>query len=642
MSKSFHRFHLTAAPLALALTTLPAGAQQPIVLDPVILSGGFSPVEAAAYGRAATVLTAEEMEQRGVTSVQDALRGLPGVSVSSSGASKTDVRIRGGESRHTLILIDGVNAGAGDQPYDLSGFDLADIERIEVLRGPQSVYYGSDATSGVINIITRKADRSGGYARAEVGNGGALAFGHAVVADRWRLQADLGFREDRGYDHSVAGNGDKDGIRRATMGFSGEWSASEDLRLGFSSRHTEERYWYAAVNSVPEEVDPDDYPIGESNYLLADSHLWADRDERINLLWGEWATLDGRLTHRLSWQDTVNKVTTHDDPPTESKLRRRAWKYRATYGLDGAVASADQTLALSLERINDRSRTTGAAERRWDTDAAALEYRGAYANGLDVQFGVRHEENSRFRSKTTWNAGLSWRVEGTPWRLHASAGTGLSNPQYYQIIGGFGSTGNPDLKPEESRSVDLGVEYTLPDGRGTLDLTWFRERLEDEIEWFPAEDDDPNYRNLLGTSRREGIEIAYRHDITDSLTIGAAYTYLDATDPDGSVEIRRPRHELALNAALRTFGGRGWVAADLRHVRGLSDTEWWHDWEEFPEGITTRMPNFTTVNLAASYDLSDSARLTGRITNLFDKDYSEVWGYAAPGRAAWVGVETRW
>ena len=624
MSKSFHRFHLTAAPLALALATLPAGAQQPIVLDPVILSGGFSPVEAAAYGRAATVLTAEEMEQRGVTSVQDALRGLPGVSVSSSGASNTSVRIRGGESRHTLILIDGVNAGAGDQPYDLSGLDLADIERIEVLRGPQSVYYGSDATSGVINIITRKSDRSGGYARAEVGNGGALAFGHAVVADRWRLQADLGFREDRGYDHSVAGNGDKDGIRRATMGFSGEWSASEDLRLGFSSRHTEERYWYDATNPAP--TSAEDY--------LEDASHWADRDERINLLWGEWATLDGRLTHRLSWQDTENEIS-------GNKLRRGAWKYRTTYGLDGAAANAEQTLALSLERITDR--VSGDLARRWETDAVALEYRGAFTNGLDVQFGVRHDDNSRFGSVTNWNAGVSWRVEGTPWRLHASAGTGLSYPEYSHILGWPGSDGypdtigNPDLTPEESRSIDLGVEYTLLDGRGTLDLTWFREQLQDEIEYSGVLlPNGTNFQNQSGTSRREGIEVAYRHDLTDSLTIGAAYTYLDATDPDGSVEIRRPRHELALNAALRTFGGRGWVAADLRHVRDLADTQYWTG------GTTTNLPNFTTINLAASYDLSDSARLTGRITNLFDKDYSEVWGYAAPGRAAWVGVEARW
>ena len=633
MSKSFRRFHLTAAPLALATTlaSAPSLAQDSIVLDPIILSGGFSPVEATAYGRAATVLTAEEMEQRGVTSVQDALRGLPGVSVSSSGASRTSVRIRGGESRHTLILIDGVNATGGDEAYNLSGLDLADIERIEVLRGPQSVYYGSDAASGVINIITRKADRTGGYAKVEVGNGVALSFGHAVVADRWRLQADLGFREDDGYDHSVADTGDKDGTRRATMGFSGEWSASDDLKLGFSSRHSEERYWYDEWN--PAATSAKDY--------LRDADSWADRDERINLLWGEFTSLDGRLTHRLSWQDTVNEVTTHDDNPSESKLRRRAWKYRATYGLDGAVASADQTLALSLERITDR--TTGEADRRWDTDAVALEYRGAYANGLDVQFGVRHDDNTRFGTNTNWNAGVSWRIEGTPWRLHASAGTGLTYPEYGSILGwpaagGFPPTiGNPDLQPEENRSVDLGIEYTLPDGRGILDLTWFRERLEDKIEWSPTLlPNDTNFQNLLGTSRREGLEISYRHNIADNLTIGAAYTYLDATNPDGSVAIRRPRHELTLNAALQTFGGRGWVAADLRHVRDLADTQSWGAYE------TTNLPNFTTVNLAASYDLTDSARLTGRITNLFDKDYSEVWGYAAPGRAAWVGVETRW
>lgn len=627
MSKTFRRFGPGVALLTLT-TALPlsfAQAQDAIILDPIILSGGFSPMSAAAYGRAASVLTAEDMRQRGVTSVQDALRGLPGISVSSSGASSTAVRIRGGESRHTLILIDGVNAGGGDQPYALGGLDLADVERIEVLRGPQSVYYGSAAATGVVNIITRKAERSGGYARAEAGNGGALALGHAVVTDRWRLQADLGYRDDNGYDHSVAGNGDKDGLRSATMGFSGDWSASDNLKLGFSSRHSEERSWYDAAN----------YAATSAEDYLLDVPYWADRDERINLLWGELSTLDGRLTHRLSWQDTVNEITTHDDDPGESKLRRRAWKYRATYGLDGAVASADQTLALSLERIDDS--VAGEADRRWDTDSVALEYRGAYANGLDVQFGVRHDDNSRFRSKTTWNAGVSWRVGDTPWRLHASAGTGLSNPGYAEILGGWGSVGNPDLKPEESRSVDLGAEYTLPDGRGTLDLTWFRERLEDEIEWsgvpFP---DGTNYRNQPGTSRREGVEVAYRHDITDSLTIGAAYTWLDATNPDGSVEIRRPRHELALNAVLQTFGGRGWVAADLRHVHDMADTQYWGSYE------TVRLPDFTTVNLAASYDLTDSARLTGRITNLFDKDYSEVWGYAAPGRAAWVGVETRW
>lgn len=627
---SIRTLHLTTAPLAAALTlSVPALAQDTVTLDPVILSAGFSPVEAEAYGRAATVLDAEDLRRRGVSSVQDALRALPGVSVGSTGTSNTAIRIRGGETRHTLVLIDGVSAAAGDQPYFFSGLDLADVERIEVLRGPQSVYYGSNATSGVVNIITRKATESGGHARAEIGNGEALSLGQAVVGDRWRLQGDWSWRDDKGFDVSAGDGGDDDGIRRGTLALSGEYEATEALRFGFSARRSDERYEFDATNWGA---------TGADDYLI-DSDDWAKRDERIGTVWGEMDMLDGRLIHRLSWQDTRHRL--EQDDGTTSRARTRALKYRATFGLDGRVAEADQTLSVALDDISDNA--SGVADNRRDTRSAALEYRGAYANGLDLQFGLRHDDSSEFKSKTTWTAGLSWRIEGTPLRLHASAGTGVSNPQYFEILGGYSYIGNPNLKPEENRSIDLGLEYSLPDGRGVIDVTWFRERLEDEITSSEVLlPNGTNYFNQDGTSRREGIEVAMRQDVTDALTLGAAYTYLDATNPDGSVEIRRPRHELTVNASLQTFSGRGWVSADLRHVRGLADKQYWHDREKYPNGITRDLPGFTTVNLAASYDLTDQARLSARVTNLFDEDYSEVWGYAAPGRAAWLGVETRW
>lgn len=624
MSDAIRTLRLTAAPLAMAVgLALPAFAQDSLTLEPVILSGGFSPVEAGSYGRAATVLEAEDLRRRGVATVQDALRGLPGVSVTSTGTSNTAIRIRGGETRHTLVLIDGVSAAAGDQPYFLSGLDLTDVERIEVLRGPQSVYYGSNATSGVVNIITRKADESGGYARAEIGNGKAAALGQAIVTDRGRLQGDWSWRDEDGYDVSAGDGGDDDGIRRGTLSLSGEVDATESLTLGFSARRSDERYGFDATNWMA--TGPDDY--------LIDSDEESRRDERIGTVWGTLDTLDGRLSHRLAWEDTRHRLETDDG--AVSRARTRALKYRATLGLDGTAAAADRTLTFALDRISDDA--SGVADNRRDTTSTALEYRAALANGLDVQFGLRHDDSSDFESKTTWNAGLSWRIEGTPLRLHASAGTGISNPQYFEILGGYGYVGNPNLKPEENRSLDLGLEYSLPDGRGVIDVTWFRERLEDEITFSGVLlPDGTNYYNQDGTSRREGIELAYRHDVTEALTIGAAYTYLDAENSDGSVEIRRPRHELAMNASLQTFGGRGWVAADLRHVRDLPDTQYWGSY------ATEDLPDFTTVNLAASYDLTDRARLSGRVTNLFDEDYAEIWGYAAPARAAWLGVETRW
>lgn len=627
---SIRTLRLTTAPLAIALTlSAPALAQERVTLDPVILSGGFSPVEAGAYGRAATVLDAEDLRRRGVSSVQDALRALPGVSVGSTGTSNTAVRIRGGETRHTLVLIDGVSAAAGDQPYFLSGLDLADVERIEVLRGPQTVYYGSNAASGVVNIITRRAEATGGYARAEIGNGKALALGQSLVGDRWRLQGDWSWRDDKGHDVSGGDGGDDDGIRRGTLALSGEYEATETLRFGFSARRSDERYEFDATNW---------FASDEDTYLI-DSDDWAKRDERIGTVWVSRTSLDGRIEQRLAWQDTRHRL--EQDDGTTSRARTRALKYRATFGLDGSVAEADQTLALAQDWITDEA--TGVADNRRETSSTALEYRGSHANGLDVQLGLRHDNSSEFESKTTWNAGLSWRIEGTPLRLHASAGTGVSNPQYFEILGGYGYVGNPNLKLEENRSIDLGIEYSLPDGRGVIDVTWFKERLEDEITFSEVLlPNGTNYYNQDGTSRREGVELTYRQDVTDTLTIGAAYTYLDARNSDGAVEIRRPRHELAVNASLQTFGGRGWIAADLRHVRDLPDTQYWHDREQYPNGITRDLPDFTTVNLAASYDLTDQARLSARVTNPFDEEYSETWGYAAPGRAAWLGVETRW
>ena len=615
---------LTAAPVAAALVlSAPALAQDTLTLDPVILSGGFSSVEADAYGRAATVLDAEDLRRRGVSSVQDALRGLPGVSVSSTGTSITAIRIRGGETRHTLVLIDGVSAAAGDQPYFLSGLELADVERIEVLRGPQSVFYGSNAASGVVNIITRKADRTGGLARAELGNGQAIALGQSIVGDRWRLQGDWSWRDDKGFDVSAGDGGDDDGIRRGTLALSGDYRATETLTFGFSARRSDERYGFDATNGAA--TGPDDY--------LIDSDDEAKRDERIGTVWATLDTLDGRLEHRLAWQDTRYRLESDDG--TTSRARTRALKYRATFGLDGPVADADQTLALAQDWITDEA--TGVADNRRETRSTALEYRGAYANGLDIQLGLRHDDSSEFESKTTWNAGLSWRIEGTPLRLHASAGTGISNPQYFEILGGYGYIGNPDLKPEENRSIDFGLEYSLPDGRGVIDVTWFKERLEDEITFSGVLlPNGTNYYNQDGTSRREGVEVALRQEVTETLTLGAAYTYLDATNPDGSVEVRRPQHELAANVSLQTFGGRGWVAADLRHVRDLADTQYWGSY------AIEDLPDFTSVNLAASYDLTDQARLSARVTNLFDEEYSETWGYAAPGREAWLGVETRW
>lgn len=630
---SMTRTHSSLLALSVALFPVAALSQDGTILDEIVVSGGITPVAAGGYARAHTVLTAEEIAARGITSVQDALRAVPGVAVSSTGASFTQVRIRGGEGNHTLILIDGIEATGGADEYILTGLETANIERIEVLRGPQSVYYGSNASSGVVNIITRKAGPGRTWGGSvELGNGAAASAYVGQRGERGGIQLNLSARDDHSYDQSGDG-GEKDGINRKTIGVSGDFLPTPDLRFGGSIRRSDERYWYDSTSWMA--TDP-------AGYVIDDPAPNSDRDEVLGNVWAEYSMLDGRLTHRLEYQNTVYKQIHNGGPVTRGETDKL--KYRGSFGLDGlAVADSAQILNLLAEHQKDNS--SSAPENEREMTSVALEYRGFYDNGVDLQLGLRHDANKVFEDFTSWNVAVSYRLADYPVRLHASAGTGLVNPSYSELYSNadYGSSvylGNPGLRPEKNRGFDIGVEAELADGRGVVDVTYFNEKLEDEIESYLVGIVDDvatySYRNQTGKSPREGIEISGRLQATDDLMLALSYTYLDATNPNGSVEVRRPRHELGLTASLAIFEGRGNVSADLRHVSGNYDTQFWG---AYP---TLEMPAYTTVNIAAGYDLSENLRLTGRVVNLFDKEYSDVWGYASQGRTAYVGLQARW
>tara|TARA_R110002012_G_scaffold23596_3_gene79940 strand:- start:856 stop:2721 length:1866 start_codon:yes stop_codon:yes gene_type:complete len=601
-----------------------ASAQEVFDLGEIIVSGGLSPIEADALGRAASVVTAQQIEERGIATVQDALRALPGVSVNGSSNTFTQVRIRGGEANHTLILIDGIEAAGGDGEYILSGLETANIERIEVLRGPQSVYYGSNASAGVINIITRKGGIGDTYsASLEVGDATTATAFISRRNERGGLSFSFSHTDDRGYDQSGDG-GEKDGLERTTAILSGDYLVTDNLKLGFTIRRADEEY----------DTDPSPFgAVDADSYVVDDPTTGATRDEWTAGIYAEYEMMDGRLTHRLSFEKTEYESTFNGGAPTTTDSE--ALKYRLSFGLDGrAVADADHLLNLLLESEKDSSSSNPLFGR--ETTSIALEYRGSFANGLDVQAGARFDDNDVFEDATTWNVGLSYRIPDTGVRLHASAGTGIVNPSYFELYAdAFGFTGNPNLNPERNKSFDIGAEFAVFDGRGSIDVTYFNETLTDEITSVSTGPGNFTYENQAGDSDRRGIEVSGMMQATDALALRMAYTYIDAKNPDGSVEVRRPRHELALGATLDTFGGRGTVSADLRHVSGNFDTQF------FGTFATAELPAYTTVDVAARYELTDTLTLNGRVTNLFDDDAVDVWGFASRGRAAYVGISAR-
>ncbi len=634
MSKSFHRFHLTAAPLALALTTLPAGAQQPIVLDPVILSGGLTPFAADGFARANTVLTGDEIEARGLATVQDALRSVPGVSVASTGETLTGIRIRGGESNHVLVLIDGVEAnspGSGD--YTFSGMLAADIERIEILRGPQSAIHGPNAASGVISITTRRAEAPGST------YGGGIEFGgqntraaHAFVraaGERGSLGFSAAVRHTDGDDTSRTPGGDRDFNDRETLGLDGSYELGSGVTAGFMLRRSWQKYGYDE-GSWELVDDADDYVV--------DADLTADRDEAYGSLWLEAEAMGGRLLNRLTVAG-MNQDTDHfreGAPDYDDASRRRALRYTGTWAIDGTDArNAAQKLNIAVGKQRETYRSTfGSGDYERDMTSVALEYQGVFDNGTSIQAGLRRDLNDVFRDATSWNVAASWQLPDRDLRLRSAIGRATVNPDMFQQYGRAGDyQGNPDLTPESSLGYEIGADLNMAGGRGTVGATLFHSKIKDMI----SGEGDTSI-NLPGTSTRKGFELTADVHLNDMIRLGADYTYLDAKREDGTIISRAPRHEFHLRAEAGFAQGRGAVTAELRHVAGSYDAEWFRSYTP----PTTRLPDFTTVNLAAHYDLTDQLRLSGRVVNLFDKDYSEAWGYYGQGRTAYVGLQARW
>ncbi|WP_254655221.1 TonB-dependent receptor plug domain-containing protein [Roseobacter sp. GAI101] len=611
---------LLSSAAVLAFSTTMGIAQETFALDEIIVSGGLSPIAAQEYGRSVSVVTAQEIQDRGISTVVDALRALPGVSVSSAGSGFVQVRMRGGEARHTLVLLDGVQLAGGEGEYTFSGLQTTNIERIEVLRGPQSVVYGSNATTGVINIITRKGTVGKTYdGTFEVGGATAGSVFLSRRDERGGISLSLSRRSDPSFDQSGDG-GERDKLDRLTAVLSGDYLVTDTLKLGFVLRRSKEYFDFDATNFAATDAD---------SYIVDDTTLMGHSKEVIGSVFAEYAMLEGRLVHRLAYERTENKARRDGAPQTQTDAD--VVKYRLSYGLDGnTVAEADHLLNVMLETHADSSPMTPLYER--SSKSVAVEYRARLSGGLDFQAGVRHDDNDLFEDATTWNVALSYLVPNTDIRLHSSMGTGVLNPSYFSLYANaFGYTGNPDLDPERNKSFDIGAEFPVLQGRGTVDVTYFDETLTDEISPVSLGGGAFTYGNQTGDSTRKGVEIAGNLQATDAVALRMSYTYLNAKNPDGSVEIRRPRHELSLGATVETFGGRGQVAVDLRHVSGNYDTQFFGTYE------TAELPAYTTVDVATEYEVNDTYTLTARVTNLFKDEAVDVWGYGSPDRAAYVG-----
>ena len=644
------RFATTTSLLALSLAGIAAGQSgaQTLELDEIVVSGGLTPLAAQALGRAVTVGSRETLEEEGVVYAVDALRSLPGIAVSRTGnpGGVTTVRLRGNEASHTMVLIDGIEATAPENgTYDFSALLAADIERIEILRGPQSSIFGSNAIGGVISIVTRAATEPGverGGSFEAMSDGSVLGSAYLRArGERGGISVSAAGQVIEGYDVANDG-GDDDGDTNVTFNARGDYRLGETFTLGGTLRYVDRVADYDQFN----------FAAPDRGGLVTSSDEEGEQSELAASIFGEASALGGRVEHGPFFSalrsDAVQRLDGRKT--TDATGERYVARYQAKIALDApTLDAANHSLTLAAEWKRETYRHNNPAlvfdpsqldEQRRDLYSLIGEYRGFFEH-FDLQAAVRHDFNDDFEDETTYSAAISVPVRAIDARLHASVGTGVQNPTMIDQFGFFPGQfiGNPDLKPEKSFGWDIGIEKAFWDDRLKLDLTYFNQRLEDEIVTvYPAPDFIATAVNEDGESDRQGVEIAASLAATEALSFDASYTWLDSTAPDGAREVRLPRHEGRISAIWGFMEDRGMVRLDGLFVRDLRDSDFT---APFVSGNTVKLDNYTVVNVEASCQVRDGVQLYGGVNNLFDEDYEEGYGYAAQGITAFAGLRAQ-
>lgn len=580
----------------------------------------------------ATILTSDQLSQRQTRDIADVLRDVPGVAVASV-AGQTQLRLRGSEANHVLVLVDGIEVSdpfAGE--FDVGTLQAEIGSRIEVLRGPQSALYGSDAIGGVIAYDSGRFD-------------GVSAWLESGTNSTFNGSARVG-KIGRGWDASLSGvivttdgepnarGGTRD-IGRDSYTLSGRGSANlgENIFLRASMRFVRTE---GDFNDA--DFDTDSPTFG----FVIDSPQTGFENEAIYALVGaRLETMRGDWTHDLSAQ--VADIARDAFGPFGRTSGSDGDRLKASYvsSLSLGAYGREQTLTFAADWERERFRNDDpfdfafTGRRSIKNVGLSGEYRFA-SERFDFSAAIRHDINTRFADETTFRIGAGFDASSDT-RLRASFGTGIKNPGFFELFGFFDGRfiGNEDLTPEKSESWEVGIDQRFAEGAVTLSATYFDSRLKDEIfTTFPAPDFIATPANRDTLSKQQGIELSANARLSDQISFDVAYTWLDAEE-SGVEEVRRPG-SIASAALNWTAPGDAASATMVVRHNGATDDVAFTDPSFIP--VTERLDSFTLVNFNFELRLTDSLRLFGRAENIFDETYEQVFSFVSPGRTAFAGV----
>jgi vitamin B12 transporter len=617
-------------------------------LPELIVTPTRLPTSADAVVSSITTISGADLRAQGIRFVQDALREVPGATLvqGSSYGGVSSLFLRGGESDYVKVLVDGVPVNQSGGAYNWANLTTDNVDRIEVLRGPGSVLYGSDAVSGVVQIFTRRGEgRLGITGGAEAGSFGTVAGNVGVMggsnhlsysADASRFTTDGVYAFNNDYGNTVV---------------SGSFAAEPDDRTGLSltGRYSNNRYNF-----------PTDFAgvLSDSNQTNAEEALSVGTD--VSRRFGN----NYELRLSAGGSRTTGEFDDRADNPGDTVGFAFASHrdYRAQRGNLDARLNATLLPELTLtggaqvERETERQAGTTTSnfggistlpETPFDQGRTTVGY---YAQGvLDLSSGLalnvnaRLDDNSAFGTFFTYRAGAAYRLPSQT-RLRASLGRAFKAPTFCeQFCDAPFVVGDSSLSPERSTSWEVGIEQTLADGVLSVWATYFDQRFRDMIVYDGGvPEGQPTYRNGAA-ARARGWETGVRADIGRGISASASYTHLDAKATDdaglasapftaGERLIRRPRHSAALALQARPFD-RALLGGSLTLVGRRDDVD-------FNEGQRVSLPGYAIVDLAGEFEVLRSGAghpgvsATIRVENVFDREYDQVVGF--PGRSRGV------
>ncbi|MGH7024205.1 MAG: TonB-dependent receptor plug domain-containing protein [Caulobacteraceae bacterium] len=633
-----------AANAALLLLCAGAARAQQTVTPPnevsaVVVTATLTPTPIDEVGSSITLITADEIDAHQWRTLPDALDTTPGLNIVQTGGpgGQTSVFIRGANSNHTEVIIDGIDVNDPSQngAYDFGQGLASNIEKIEVLRGPESSLYGADALGGVIDIVTPKgegpprvtASLEGGSFdtfNQTVGLSGSQGgFHYALDLSHFRSgdtpvtppgllapgEADIGDR----YDNVTSS---------AKLGY----DVTRDLSVGLVLRYVDTDYRSTGENFDVFPVVPD-----SAQTRQCEQQFFSRAFARFDLFDDRFENVVG-----AAYANFHTTIQSPDDgfglpAPVVDKADRLKFDWLGTIALD-----RKDTLVLGVDDTTDRliDSPVSATENRVGGFA---EIQSRPIEGLALAASARFDADDRYGNYVTWRLAPAYTIAATGTLLKGSVGTGFKSPTLSELFVSypeFEFFANPDLKPERSFGYDIGFEQPLWGGRARFGATWFENDIRDLIEagLDPAAGPYAETYLNIGRATTHGVESFVSVKLMNTLGLRGDYTWLIARDDIGMAELlRRPRNKFSVTADWRPIK-RLRLAASLVYVGA------WLDYNRAGDAEVMASP-YATVNVSGEYDVGGGVTLFARVDNMLDRRYQDPVGFDKPGLAAYAGIK---